>query len=155
MTIHYTNELIFDLPDPLIDTTQHVFSLSKDGPSEFNVVISQCDVEKDENLQGFGDKLLKDMKNTLPKFQILSQGNMEIADQEAIWFIYTMVHEGRRFYQTNANFIFENETGTRKVIQVAATSMGKFTEDWKQKFEDFLASIKFRADQSNLKGGHS
>lgn len=144
MAIHYTNELIFDLPAPLIDVTTHIYGLSEDGPSEFNIVINRCSIEKDETLESYGSKLLEDMKNTIPKFHFLSQGNMEIANQNAIWFIYTMVHEGKRYYQTNVNFLHEKAPGVHQVIQVAATSAGKFTDDRKKKFEDLLDSIKFR-----------
>lgn len=146
MPLHYTNELIFDLPEPLIDMTHHIFSLTEEGPSEFNLVINQHKVDQDESLQSYGSKLTEEMKKTLPNYQLLSHGSTVVAGQDALWLIYSWVQQGQRLHQAQVNFFYERKPGNRQVIQITATALGKFTDEWKQTFETFLAGVKLRDD---------
>lgn len=147
MSTHYTNELICDLPQNMFDATHHMFRVSEDGPSDFNIVISRSKAEKDDCLEDFGSKLIEEMKKTLPKCIINSNGNMKVADQDAFWFICSTVYEGRRIFQAHVIFFHNKENGVREAIQVSATSLGKFSAEGKQTFENFLASIKFRSKE--------
>jgi hypothetical protein len=146
MPQHYTNELIFDLPEPLIDVTHHIFSMSEEGPSEFNLVINQHAIEQDESLQNYGSKLTAEMEKNLPHFQLHASGSMKVAGQDALWLIYSWVQNNQKLHQAQANFFLNKGPGKRKVIQITATTLGRFTDEWKQTFETFLAGVKLRQD---------
>jgi hypothetical protein len=146
MPLHYTNELIFDLPEPLIDMTHHIFSLTEEGPSEFNIVINQHKIDKDESLQGHGSKLTAEMEKSLPHYQLHARGNMKVAGQDALWLIYSWAQHGQKLHQVQVNFFYDKEPGQRQVIQITATTLGSFSDEWKQAFETFLASVKLRQD---------
>jgi len=147
MPQHYTNELVFDLPEPLTDMTHHIFSLTEEGPSEFNVVITHNKIEQEETLQSFGKKLVTEMKKILPHYQLYSSGSMTVAGQEALWLVYRWIQHGQKLYQAQVSFFQDKEPGQRQIIRITATSIGKFSDEWKQTFEAFLASIKLRQDQ--------
>jgi hypothetical protein len=146
MPQHYTNELIFDLPEQFIDTTHHIFSLTKDGPSEFNMVISQNDIEPDETLQSYGDKLKAELAKSLPNFEPQDFKDMEVADQDALWLAFSWNQQGQKLHQAQANFIYVKEPEKRQLIQITATSLDTFSDEWKQTFETFLASVKLRQE---------
>lgn len=146
MPRHYTNELIFDLPEPLIDKTHHIFSLEEEGPSEFNLVINHHAIEQDESPQGYGSRLMAEMEKSLPRYQLHASGSMKIADQDALWLIYSWVQNNQKLHQAQANFFLDKGPGKRQVIQITATTLGKFSDEWKQTFETFLSSIKLRQD---------
>lgn len=144
MPRHYTNELIFDLPEPLIDVTHHIFSLTEEGPSEFNLVINHHAIEQDESLQNYGSKLTAEMEKSLPQYQLHASGSMKVADQDAIWLIYSWVQHSQNLHQAQVNFFLDKEHGKRQVIQITATTLGGFSDKWKQTFETFLAGVKLR-----------
>lgn len=146
MPRHYTNELVFDLPDPLIDVTHHIFSLAEEGPSEFNLVINHHAIEQDESLQGYGSRLTAEMEKSLPQYQLHASGSMKVADQDALWLIYSWVQHNQKLHQAQANFFLEKDPGKRQVIQITATTLGRFTDEWKQTFETLLSSVKLRQD---------
>lgn len=144
MPLHCTNELIFDLPEPLIDVTHHIFSLTEEGPSEFNLVINHHAIEQDESLQNFGSKLTAEMQKSLPQYQLHASGSMKVADQDALWLIYSWVQHSQKLHQAQANFFLDKGHGKRQVIQITATTLGGFSDEWKQTFETFLAGVKLR-----------
>jgi len=147
MPQHYTNELFFDLPEPLIDVTHHIFSLTEEGPSEFNLVINHHAIEQDESLQNYGGKLTAEMEKSLPQYQLHASGSMKVADQDALWLIYSWVQNNQKLHQAQANFFLDKSPGKRQVIQITATTLGRFTDEWKQTFETFLGSVKLRQDK--------
>jgi hypothetical protein len=144
MSLHYTNELVFDLPEPLIDKTHHIFTLTEEGPSEFNLVINHHAIEQDESLQSYGSKLSAEMEKSLPQYQLQSSGDMKVADQDALWLIYSWVQHNQKLHQAQANFFLDKGPGKRQLIQITATTLGGFTDEWKRTFETFLASVKPR-----------
>lgn len=151
MTMHYTNELIFDLPDSLIDVTQHIFTISKDGPSLFSLIINQDTIDQEETLQSYEAKLLPEMENNLSGFKLLYKGNMNVAKQEAILMTYTFIHEKQSLYQANVMFICDKKPGERQAIQITASSVDSFTDEWKRAFEDILDSVKLRQGPDLIK----
>ncbi|MDD3294758.1 MAG: DcrB-related protein [Geobacteraceae bacterium] len=144
MPQHYTNELIFDLPESLIDKTHHIFTLTEEGPSEFNLVINHHEIEQDESLQNYGSKLTAEMETSLPRYQLHASGDMKVAGQDALWPIYSWVQNNQKLHQAQVNFFLDKEQGKRQVIQITATTLGGFTDEWKQTFETFLSSVKLR-----------
>jgi len=144
MPLHCTNELIFDLPEPLIDVTHHIFSLTEEGPSEFNLVINHHAIEQDESLQNYGSKLSAEMEKSLPHYRLHASGNMTVADQDAIWLIYSWVQHSQNLHQAQVNFFLDKGRGKRQVIQITATTIGGFSDKWKLTFETFLAGVTLR-----------
>lgn len=146
MPQHYTNELIFDLPDQLIDTTHHIFSLSKDGPSEFNMVISQHQVGLEDQLQDYIKKQLDELRKALPDFELQSHGEMPVAGQNALWMVFSWIQQGRKLNQAQVCFLYDKGPEQRHLIQITATALNSFSTEWRQTFETFLASVKLRQE---------
>lgn len=144
MAVHYTNELIFDLPDNLIDMTNHLFRDTEEGPSEFNLVVSKDKIDPEETLQNYRERLLADMENNFIQLQFEKDEIMQVAGQEAFLLMYSLNYQGQLLSQAVVNFICDKEDGARQVIQIGATSPGKFTDEWKQAFGRIIADTKLR-----------
>lgn len=147
MPLHYTNELTFDLPEPLIDVTHHIFSLTEEGPSEFTIVINHHTPDQDETLHSYGCRLTAEMEKNLPQYRLHASGQRKVAEQDALWLIYSWVQNDQFLQQAQVSFFLDNDSGNRHVVQITATALGTFTDEWKQRFEAFLATVKKRQEQ--------
>ncbi len=151
MTLYYTNELVFDLPDQLKDKTFHIFSLSDDGPSEFNLVISRSGIDQDESLESYGIRLKAEMEKALPKFQSISSGVIVVAGISCWGMDYRWLNEGQWLHQRQANLFHQHAPGQRQVVQITATALGEFTQHWKDVFSSVLGSIRLRQATPNAR----
>jgi len=144
MPIHHTNELIFDIPDEFIDKTSHIFSLSHDGPSEFNIVITHHPIGLNETLQTYANQMITELKKALPQFQLISNDTEVIAEQPALKIVYSWFQENQTLYQIQVSFFSVDHLDKRQVIQITATSLNMLSEKWDKVFANILNSIKLR-----------
>lgn len=151
MTLYHTNELIFDLPDALKDKTHHIFSLTDDGPSEFNLVISRNPIGNDDTLHSYGARLQTELAKALPRFELIASGIILVADAHCWGLEYRWLNQGQWLHQRQASLFHRTAPGCRQVVQITATVLGEFTEHWREVFETMLGSIRLR--QSDDRAG--
>ncbi|MCX7111602.1 MAG: DcrB-related protein [Candidatus Methylumidiphilus sp.] len=144
MPTYYTNELIFDLPEGLKDKTYHIFSISEDGPSEFNLVISRNPISNEETLESYGRRLKTEMEKALPNFKSHGCGIILVAGMPCWGLEYSWQNQAQWLHQRQVNLFHEVKSGQRQVLQITATVVGEFTQHWKDTFASVLGSLRMR-----------
>jgi hypothetical protein len=142
---YHTNSATFELPQRLKDKSMHMFVLRDDGPSEFSIVISHADVQPEETLADFGDRLLKELGRALPRFQLRGMKDCEIGGSPAIELSYSWRKDGNFMHQRQAVVLIEGPTpDSRQAMLVAGTCLTAFSEEWNAAFDEMLASMALR-----------
>lgn len=144
MVMYYTNEFIFELPEILKDKTNHIFSITDDGPSPFNLVISRNPIDKEQTLQTYGLRLRSELEKALPNFQLSKEGVMIIAGNQTWGLDYRWLNQGQWLHQRQISFFHEANPNQRQIIQITGTAVGQFTEQWVEVFSGILGSIRLR-----------
>ncbi|WP_426170635.1 DcrB-related protein [Pseudoduganella sp. R-34] len=142
---YHTNSATFELPAPLKDKSMHMFVVRDDGPSEFSVVITQADVQREESLADFGDRLQKELGRALPRFQLRGLKECQVGGSPAIELAYSWRKDGNFMHQRQAIVLVEGPApGTRQAMMVAATCLNAFSDEWNAAFDGLLASMTLR-----------
>jgi len=142
---YHANHATFDLPAGLKDKTVHMFTLKDDGPSEFSVVISHADVQPEEKLAQFGERLVAELKRALPRFELKTLNERTIDGAPAIELAYSWRNEGNFMHQRQAITLTQgNKPGAIVAMMIAATCLKTFSDEWNAAFDAILDSTKLR-----------
>lgn len=142
---YHTNNATFELPAQLKDKSMHMFVIRDDGPSEFSVVMSQADIEPEETLAGFGDRLLAEMGRALPRFQLRGMKDTQVGGSPAIELAYNWRKESSFMHQRQAVLLVEGaQPGTRQAMMITATCLAAFSDEWNAAFDSILSSMTLR-----------
>lgn len=144
---HHTNELSFERPDWLIDRTHHMFAVSTDGPSPFNIVLSRTPLGA-ETLDEMVDRILKELAARLDGFAPGTRETATVAGVPARVLVFQWDQGGQRLYQRQAVLVREGPGG-RALHQIAATASGDARQAHVAGFADLLASLRFRGDEGD------
>ena len=148
---HQTNELSFERPEWLLDQTHHLFTVTPEGPSPFNLVLSRAAVD-DETLDEMVDRIIHDLSAALDGFAAGPREAAVVGGEPARIFRFQWVQNGQRLYQRQA-VVVRDGPGGRVLHQIAATA----SEDARQRhvagFDDLLASLRFRGPESDERDG--
>lgn len=142
---YHTNNATFELPAQLKDKSMHMFVIRDDGPSEFSVVMSQADIEPEETLAGFGDRLLAEMGRALPRFQLRGMKDTQVGGSPAIELAYNWRKESSFMHQRQAVVLVEGAApGSRQAMMITATCLAAFSDEWSAAFDSILSSMTLR-----------
>ena len=142
---YHANHATFELPAALKDKTVHMFTLKDDGPSEFSVVISHADVQPEEKLAQFGERLVAELKRALPRFELKALNDRTIDGAPAIELSYSWRNEGNFMHQRQAITLTQgSKPGTSVAMMIAATCLQAFSDEWNAAFDAILDSTKLR-----------
>lgn len=142
---YHINSATFELPPQLKDKSMHMFVMRDDGPSEFSVVMSHADIEREESLADFGDRLHKELARALPRFQLRGLKDILVGGSPAIELAYSWRKESNFMHQRQAVVLVGGAVpGSRQAMLIAATCLSAFTEEWNAAFEGLLASMTLR-----------
>ena len=142
---YHTNAVTFELPAQLKDKSMHMFTLSDDGPSDFSLVMSHADVEEGEQLDEFGNRLLKELDKALPKFQLRGMTQRTVDGAEAVELAYSWRNEGVFMHQRQVIALMAGpQPGTTQALLIAATCPKGFTDELNATFDGVLDSVKLR-----------
>jgi len=143
--LYHANHATFELPAQLKDKTMHMFTLRDDGPSEFNVVVSHADVQPEERLEEFGDRLTKELTRALPRFQLRAQSERKVDGAPALELAYSWRNEAGTMHQRQVIVLVEGaKPGTIEAMLIAATCLSAFSDEWNAAFDGIVDSIKLR-----------
>lgn len=143
--LYHANHATFELPAQLKDKTMHMFTLRDDGPSEFNVVVSQADVKPQEQLDQFGDRLIKELTRALPRFQLKAMTERTVDGAPALELAYSWRNEAGFMHQRQVITLVQgSKPGTIEAMLIAATCLREFSDDWNAAFDAIVASIQLR-----------
>lgn len=144
---HHTNELSFDRPDWLLDRTHHLFALSEQGPSPFNIVLSRTPVGN-ETLDEIADRIARELAATLDDFTAGARESTTVAGRPALISQCEWTQTGQRLYQRQAALIQETPEG-RTLHQITATASRDAQQRHTAAFGTLLASLHFRGDEGD------
>lgn len=143
--LYHANHATFELPAQLKDKTMHMFTLRDDGPSEFNVVVSHADVQPEERLEEFGDRLAMELTRALPRFQLKSMTERKVDGTPALELAYSWRNEAGTMHQRQVlTLVAGSKPGTREALLIAATCLSAFSDAWNAAFDAIVDSIKLR-----------
>ncbi|KRB77630.1 DcrB-related protein [Noviherbaspirillum sp. Root189] len=149
MTEHHINEASFKLPTELKDKTVHMFVTADDGPNEFNVVVTRADVESFETLEHFTQRLINELSESLPAFELLQTFERGFADAPAIELTYKWNNGGIAMHQRQViTLVVSVSAEIRQAIMIAATCPKPFSDHWSKVFDDLLDSVQLRRPAS-------
>jgi hypothetical protein len=144
-TQYHANSATFELPSALKDKTMHMFTLQDEGPSAFSVVISHAAAQPEEQIDGFGSRLIKELERALPKFQLRGMKERTLDGSPAIELAYSWRNDGIFMHQRQAITLIEGpERGSKQAMLIAATCLQAFTDEWNAAFDHLLDSVKLR-----------
>lgn len=142
---YHTNHATFVLPRQLKDKTVHIFTSNENGPSEFSVVISHANVQPDETLSDFAQRLVQEMEKGLATFALARSVERSIDDAAAIELHYSWRNDGSFLHQRQLITLVPGATpGSRQAMMVGATCMRAFTDEWNAAFDGMLAGMALR-----------
>lgn len=145
MTEHHINEASFKLPAELKDKTVHMFVTADDGPNDFNVVVSRADVESFDTLEYFTQRLINELSESLPAFEILKTFERSFGSSPAIELTYKWNNGGIAMHQRQVITLITGVSAEiRQAIMIAATCPKPFSEHWNKVFDDLLDSVQLR-----------
>jgi hypothetical protein len=149
MTEHHINEASFKLPVELKDKTVHMFVTADDGPNDFNVVVTRADVESFETLEHFTQRLVNELSESLPAFELLQTLERSFEDAPAIELTYKWNNGGNAMHQRQViTLVVGVSAETKQAIMIAATCPKPFSEHWNKVFNDLLDSVQLRRPAS-------
>jgi len=106
--LHRTDAIEFALPLELKDKTAHVFALSDDGPSEFNVVVSHAAASASDTLNGMAERLINDLERALPKFRLERRREARIGGSPSVELFFGWNNNGIAMQQRQAMVLVES-----------------------------------------------
>lgn len=140
-----TNLINFALPPQLKDKTMHMFTLSASGPSEFSVVMSHADAGPGDTLVSFSGRLVAELQQSLPQFQLARTQERTLGGVDAIELHYS--------WRSNADLLHQRQVVAlvpgalqeqRQAVLLGATCLRAFTEEWHAAFDAILDSTTLR-----------
>jgi hypothetical protein len=96
------NDAALDLPEEFTDGTMHLFSTRKDAASKFTFVVSRADMEPGDTVDTFVERLVSQMRKTLPRFELRNIQVREIDGENGREIEYVWVSEGTPLHQIDA-----------------------------------------------------
>lgn len=144
---HQTNELSFERPEWLLDRTNHIFAVTAEGPSPFNIVMSRTSIE-DETLDQMTERVLRELGTTLEAFDARSPQITTVASRQAMLIEFDWLQNGQRLYQRQALLIEERPEG-RVLHQIAATASADARQGHVAGFNALLTTLRFRGTEGD------
>ncbi len=143
------DEASLALPCELKDKTNHLFTISDQGPSPFNLVVSRHEVPTEESLFEVADRISAELKKALPKFQLKRREECALDGQPAIELFYAWVQKGTVLQQRQTITLVKawhqaDEDPRPQALMISATCANGFTPQWNAMYEQVLASVQIR-----------
>jgi hypothetical protein len=139
----------FALPEQLKDKTMHLFTLNDNGPSDFTLVVSRAGLGKDDTLQTFSDRIVRELAKTMPRFELKERREVVVDGQPAVEIRYSWRSEGV-FLQQRQTIVLTLADGPaeRQAMSIIGTCPKTFTDAWAHDYEQIIASFRLRRPPS-------
>jgi len=144
MSEYLLNEFSFQMPEGLKDKTNHIFALTDDGPSEFNIVVSRSPIDARETMGSYRFRLKQELSRALAGFNLLSEREITLDGSPALELRFQWFLQGRPMHQTQVSFFQQIEDDPRLVVQIAGTVDGAQPGRWEEPFQKMLSTVVLR-----------
>lgn len=142
--IDYTmHDAAFTLPDQLKDKTMHLFTLNDNGPSDFTLVVSRAELDQEDTLQTFSDRIVRELAKTMPKFELKERSEVEVDGQPAVEIRYAWRSEGVFLHQRQTIVLTSSDRpGAQRAMSIIGTCPKAFPETWANNYQQIIASVR-------------
>jgi hypothetical protein len=134
------NEGSLELPDGYVDQTINVFPNSSASPADFSIVVSRDTPLAGENLQGYFERQMKQLPNSLPGLKVVRRAQITVGDQPAFEVEYTWVSKGMKMHQRQATLMVGG-----RILNVTASALDNSFHKFAAQFDEILSSFKFES----------
>jgi len=146
MPIYQMNDASLDLPEEFTDGTMHLFSTGKDAAGKFTFVVSRADMEAGDTVDTFVQRLVSQMRKTLPRFELKNIHVREIDGETGREVEYVWVSEGTRLHQRQTVVVLHTANGTPpRAISFIGTCPKVFSPERTAQYAKMVASVKLKA----------
>lgn len=145
MAIHHANEFIVALPEQLKDRTIQMFTISEDGPSDFNIVVSRERARVGETLDRFAERLTTALISQMPMFRVLRKEPAQLDNQPAITMDYTWLSREGPMFQRQVIFYVR---ASNMMIAITGTCRERQAAKWEPLYKEFLANMRLRREST-------
>lgn len=142
MGIVHATEFLLNLPDGLKDRSIQLFSLTDEGPSEFNIVVARERPRAGEALERFAERAHSALVARLPGFLMERRELIRIDKEPAILVDYTWQSPEGKMFQRQA---IVHARGPNLMLLITATCREKLSARWEAMWGDFIAGFRLRA----------
>jgi hypothetical protein len=153
LAVYYTNELSLELPTGLKDKTHHIFALTDEGPSAFNIVIARNPVTQEETPESYGDRMVTELARALPDYRLMERAQILVDHEPALRLRYRWLNQGVWMNQTQVSVFHTVSPELRQVIQITATTTNDRSAEWDRVFDDVIASTRLRKMNASSSNG--
>lgn len=158
MNVYHIDEATLILPSQAQDQSVTIFAFyspdttalppvnPQETPPEFSVVISRDPAEPSETIDGFVNRQLKILQQSLPGFALLQRGALLIDGADSVTTEYTWRSDNRLMYQRQVYAHCPPAAGNDAsvVLTVTGTSLEGLQSRYETTFQQLIYSIKFR-----------
>lgn len=146
MPTYQMNDAALDLPEEFTDGTMHLFSTGKDAASKFTFVVSRADMEPGDTVDTFVERLVSQMRKTLPRFELKNIQVREIDGETGREVEYVWVSEGTPLHQRQTVVVLHAANGTPpRAISFIGTCPKIFSPERTAQYAKMIASVKLKA----------
>jgi hypothetical protein len=148
MSRYQMNDASFDLPEQFKDGTMHLFTVERNGANAFTFVVSRADMEAGDTVDTFAQKLVQQMRKTLPRFELKSLRAREVDGETAREVDYVWVSQGTPLHQRQT-IVMSREAGgvdgaggaVRRAVSFIGTCPNGFTAEWTAQYAQLIGSV--------------
>jgi hypothetical protein len=146
MSTYQMNDAALDLPEEFTDGTMHLFSTRKDAASKFTFVVSRADMEPGDTVDTFVERLVSQMRKTLPRFELRNIQVREIDGENGREIEYVWVSEGTPLHQRQTVVVMHAPNGASpRAISFIGTCPKMFSPERTAQYTKMVASVKLKA----------
>jgi|SRR5579863_9047535 len=143
--IYRANKIEFELPEFFKDKSVFMFSLTEDGPSDFNLVITRCPLNGSDDLNTYTARQVVELSSKLAGFKVLRQQNMALKEIPAMFLDYTWNSNIGPMQQCQVSFVTADTLRkAQEVVMFTATCKDRFTPQWSETFRGIVGSLKIQ-----------
>lgn len=140
MSRYQMNDASLDLPEQFKDGTMHLFTVERNGANAFTFVVSRADIEAGDTVDTFAQKLVQQMRKTLPRFELKNLRAREVDGETAREVDYVWVSQGTSLHQRQT-VVMAHGTDSQRAISFIGTCPNGFTQEWTDQYAKIVASV--------------
>lgn len=138
------NEASVQLPAALVDKSIQMY-MPADGSKAFNIVVSRSEVEPDETVEAFAERLLDHSRRTLTRFNLEDRRERIVAQVPGVELTFTWRANGAVLHQRQAIFLAPGAApGKPTGLIITGTCQGMLMHPYPELFEQTVASLQWR-----------
>lgn len=147
MPEYQMNDAVIDLPAHFNDKTFHIFTVENAGASAFTFVVSRAPMESGDTVDTFVDRLVSEMRKTLPHFQLKQLQTREVDGETAREIDYQWISDNAPLHQRQTVVMSPTRSDKPQAISFIGTCPRVFTPEWTKEYAKLVDSVALKRTQ--------